>query len=504
MEERFEKLNDLLVNYSRGNFDFEIEVSDNLDDIDTIISGIGMLGEELKSVTISKNFFNNIFNAVTDMLFVLDENGIIQNHNQSVLQKTGLEQHQILNSDISQWLEIKQKTISDIIHFVKLNGFYEAEKIMFGFQGKKIPVLISVTNLYPEKEEQQQFLLNARDLTKIKEYESEILASQEKYKRIFDDSGDTIFLAKSNGQLVEINAAGMALFGLREDEISEVSISDFFISVEDKRIFFELLKSNRSFQNLSIRMMDHEERILETTISANIIPGGGIQGIIRNITKEKETEKLLLKTIVDTQEKERQRFAKDLHDSLGQQLSAITFYINTIRQQTNPDPAQILQVLGKSNDGLNAVISELRNICFNLMPRTLENRGLYFAVVELCKKVEFDKMLKFDLRIDEHLPSLEKNLEITIYRIIQEFINNSLKHGKAQNILVEGYYNKKGRILTFRLQDDGIGFEIDKAKSGGMGLTNIKTRLQPYDGEFRYNSEVGVGTVYEFDIPFFN
>ena len=225
-----------------------------------------------------------------------------------------------------------------------------------------------------------------------------------------------------------------------------------------------------------------------------------ITDITHEFEKQKATENLVVRTIVDTQEKERLRFAKDIHDSLGQQLSAISFHLSSLIDNKAFTNEAKNEILVKSQDTLKGVMEETRNICFNLMPKTLENFGLVEAVFELSRKVQSNGSPKFQITIGKKFPALNKSLEIGLFRIIQEFINNSLKHSKAKKIIIELKNNSKE--LKFLLADDGIGFDKKQLNAHtGRGLKNAVSRVKSYDGEIQIVSELKKGTHFKISIP---
>ncbi len=257
------------------------------------------------------------------------------------------------------------------------------------------------------------------------------------------------------------------------------------------------MKKKGLVENMHCRIVCFDDQVADCLISAstiynNLQQPAGYRGIVKDVTREKETEKLIIRTIVDTQEKERIRFAKDIHDSLGQQLSAIKFYIGTSLDSVKDEKQR--QILIKSNDALVKVLADMRSICFNLMPKTLENFGLEQSIKELCNYPVLKENLTFRVHADRDFPALSKNMEIAIFRIVQEFINNSVKHGKAGTIDIRLLVNKNGTI-TIHLQDDGSGFDTAKAKkAGGFGLKNMLSRISSYDGEMQITSSPGKGT----------
>jgi PAS domain S-box-containing protein len=505
LDPRFKKINRILTNYASGNFKQTIKPSTKLDEVDAFIECVNMLGEELKETTISKNHFNNIFNSVSDMIFVLDEKGKIQNTSQSV--------HTILQLD---WYYFKNRQIDTLVakkHFSLFNhiqtnlknkkGVIEIEIDFKTINRKSIPTHNTAVYLFNEKGKKIGYLLVVKDLTHIKHYEFSLKESEEKYKKIFEETTDCIFTSNSKGDIIDINNAGRKMLNIGKADIVNKNIANLFYNRKNKIEFFKTLKEKKAVANFPAQITSQADVVLDSLISANSIQSStkkivGYQGIIKDISKQKQTEKLILKTIVSTQEEERKRFAKDIHDSLGQQLSAIKFYIGTTVATTNDENQK--KILTKANDALLNTLLEMRNICFNLMPKTLENYGLVASIRELCKQIEINKKLNFKLYFKPNFPLLNKQLEIAIFRIVQEFINNSLKHSKANIITIQLNYSVN--FCQVILKDNGVGFDINDAKKkSGMGLSNVHSRIIPYNGEVNITSSFGKGVKYVITLP---
>jgi signal transduction histidine kinase len=212
---------------------------------------------------------------------------------------------------------------------------------------------------------------------------------------------------------------------------------------------------------------------------------------------------LITKNTIDTQEKERRRFSKDLHDSLGQQLTAIKFNLTTLKNLNSLDSKQTREILSKSDETLNSALIELRNICFNLNPKILQDSNLKAALTELCRKTGLSNQLRFDLKINVDLPILNKDKEVSIFRIIQEFIANSIKHGNAKKITIHLNNKKDEKIIVVLLKDDGRGFNVKEiGASCGTGIKNIALRVQSYNGKMEMNSTPSRGAKLKIIIPY--
>ncbi len=505
MDSRFKKINRQLTEYALGNFKKKLKPSQRLDEVDAFISCINMLGEELKETTISKNHFNNIFNSVSDMIFVLDTKGKIQNTSLSV-HETLKKDAAIFENKFIDTLEVKRDNslFLYIIKYLKNNKHpVEVETSFKTSEGAIIPVLCAAVFLYDEKKQKIGYLVVAKDLSNLKQYESSLKESEAKYRKLFEESSDCIFITDQHGNFMDINIAGYKLFKKDKSPFQNFNLFNQVLKPAEKKYLLQELKKNKSVVNFAIQIKRLDESVTDCLISANTIENDnrkitGYSGIIKDISKQKATENLVLKTIVNTQETERKRFAKDIHDSLGQQLSAIKFYIGTSVAGTTDEKQKALLI--KSNEALVTVLADMRNICFNLMPKTLENFGLAASLKELCRQTEVNEKLNFKLKTTPDFPLLNKPLEIAIFRIVQEFINNSLKHSKADTIHIE--LIAEMAAVTIILKDNGTGFDITTAiNNGGMGLRNIKSRIQPYGGEILMTSAAGKGTQCKINIP---
>jgi PAS domain S-box-containing protein len=505
LDKRFKKINRQLTEYALGNFRNKLRVSKNLDEVDAFITCINMLGEELKETTISKNHFNNIFNSVSDMIFVLDENGKIQNTSHSV-HETLQYPAATFKAKLINTLEVKKGNplFLHIKKYLKNNRQpVEVETSFKNSTGTIIPVLCTAVFLYNALTKKLGYLLTAKDLSNIKQYEYSLKESEEKYRKIFEESGDCIFITDKAGNFLDINMAGHKLFKSCGTPLVNLNLLNLVSKQAEKKEFLQKIKSDKNIVNFAVQLKCLDKSVVSCLLSASSIENAskktiGYRGIIKDISLQKETEKLVLKTIVDTQEAERKRFAKDIHDSLGQQLSAIKFYIGTSVAGAQDEKQK--KLLLKANAALVTALADMRNICFDLMPKTLENFGLVASLSELCKQTEVHGQLVFKLKAAADFPLLNKQLEIAVFRIVQEFINNTLRHSSASRIAIE-LTVKNGMIKIF-LKDNGKGFNIKAApEKNGMGLRNVQSRILPYNGEVAISSIPGKGTLYSISIP---
>ena len=188
--------------------------------------------------------------------------------------------------------------------------------------------------------------------------------------------------------------------------------------------------------------------------------------------------------LIEGEEAERKRIARDLHDGLGSMLSGLKIHLKLAEKGNSESKTDVSELLDNS-------IKELRNISQNLMPESLVTFSLEHALKDLClansntkTNIEFQYLIKKS--------SLPKNYEIMIYRIIQELLNNAMKYSKASKILVSCSQNKDVFFIT--VEDNGIGFEVSENNKYGMGLRNIKNRVDFMNGKLEIESVLNEGT----------
>jgi len=199
-------------------------------------------------------------------------------------------------------------------------------------------------------------------------------------------------------------------------------------------------------------------------------------------------------------EDERKRISIGLHDGIGQSLSLLR--IKLIRLQEDIGVGEQTNYFQESIGDLENIIKELKEITYSLKPKLLSETGLYFAIKSLIENVNNSSGIIGEINISGKEKRLEEKLELTIFRIVQESINNILKHSYATNYSMQLFYSRK--VFRLIVTDNGIGFKVNsvlKNKLNGMGLVNIKERIENYNGIFKIESLKNKGTMLVVEVP---
>lgn len=222
--------------------------------------------------------------------------------------------------------------------------------------------------------------------------------------------------------------------------------------------------------------------------------------------QELETKKqreLLLAT-VQSKENERQRIAKDLHDEVGAMLSAIKMSVEGIIIKTKNKEAHDKAEYTKTI--IDDTISNVRRISKDLMPATLNEFGLFAAVKEIhgiMKRSNTNILFELDMQGNDSI--LNKEQALSLYRVVQELLNNSVKHANAKKISIN--LNVESKRTTLLFTDNGKGFDIEQhgkiqVNNKGLGLKNIESRVSIFGGAVTFKSELGSGTQIEAYITY--
>jgi two-component system, NarL family, sensor kinase len=210
---------------------------------------------------------------------------------------------------------------------------------------------------------------------------------------------------------------------------------------------------------------------------------------------ELETKQQLNATeaVLKGEDQERTRLAKDLHDGLGGMLSGIKYSFSNMKGNLimTPDNAQAFE---RSMDMLDSSIKEMRRVAHNMMPEALVKFGLDTALKDFCNEIQQSGALQISYQsIGLENAVIDQTVGITIYRIVQELINNTMKHAVAKNAIVQ--VTKSNGQLSVTVEDDGKGFDTAIINNPvGMGWSNITNRVEFLKGKMDVNSQSGKGT----------
>ena len=217
----------------------------------------------------------------------------------------------------------------------------------------------------------------------------------------------------------------------------------------------------------------------------------------RKIVHESEKQLIAMNSIIQGQEAERSRMAKDLHDGLGGMLSGIKLNLSALKGNLDSTEKE-WPLFNKSIVQLDKAIAEMRRVAHNMMPEALLKLGLTEAIQDYCDGINESNTITTRFTAIGPLQAVAQPVSVILYRIIQELTNNAIKYGAPKNIFVQLNRHDKGVTLT--VEDDGKGFNTSQT-STGTGLQNVRTRVDYLKGSMDIHSEAQQGTSVTVEIP---
>jgi signal transduction histidine kinase len=211
---------------------------------------------------------------------------------------------------------------------------------------------------------------------------------------------------------------------------------------------------------------------------------------------ERLQQVISLQSMVNGQEAERTRIAKDLHDGLGGLFSTVKMHLSTLQHEV--DVLRQNELFQKSYGLVDTASVEVRRIAHNMMPEVLIRLGLINAVRDLCNNISAGRLLTISLEVFGFDKRLNSSTEIMLYRIIQELVNNIIKHANATEAIIQ--FTQEGNRLSIVVEDNGRGFNsLDADLQQHAGMQTIQSRVNYLNGKLTIDSQTGVGTTVMMD-----
>jgi PAS domain S-box-containing protein len=341
---------------------------------------------------------------------------------------------------------------------------------------------------------------------KIENQNTELRAKEIKYRTLFESSNDAIILIDNN-RFFDFNNITINLFQCNKDyligkephELSpEIQPDGQNSQKKIKELFLKVILGESQIFDWQHRRPNGE--IFDVSMSLNLMEIENIkyiQAVLRDISESKKIQNKILSTIIQTEEKERGRFAKEIHDGVGPLLSATKIYAKAV--QKSEDEKELSYILLKLNETVDEAIISAQEIANNISPHVLQNFGLKGAIESFYNKISKTSSVVFNFHSNIE-QRLGENVETTLYRVVVELINNTIKYANAKSISL--LIMVKDRQISFKYSDDGIGFDIQNTlkNSTGMGLFNIESRIKLLNAQIKMQSEKQKGFNVEIEI----
>ena len=316
--------------------------------------------------------------------------------------------------------------------------------------------------------------------------------SENRYKDIFENSRDGFVFFDHNYFIVNCNQSFSKLIGY---ELSELEGYNYKTLLYNQSIEWDTILEtiiNKTSREVLLMHKDGLPIPVEVSPYSTEAFKGGLWVIVRDIRERKKLQREIFKTMIQSEEKERERYAKELHDGLGPLISTTLIYLDTIHDEN--DVVNIREYSGRAYSILEDATNTIKEISNNLSSMILTEYGVVSAIRSFIEKLQKVSDIKFVIKSNLK-GTFEETLKFTFYRILVELINNSIKYSRAKTITITFDYNESDEFLRVKFFDDGEGFDYNQAliNKKGFGLLNLQNRIKQIGGSSTYYTEQGKG-----------
>jgi PAS domain S-box-containing protein len=358
---------------------------------------------------------------------------------------------------------------------------------------------------------------NARLYEQEREATRQLRVSEERYRELFENANDAIWVHDLEGNITAANEASERLTGYTLEELrrtNKLNVSGF-LSEESlnlaKEIRRKLLANEPVAQPYEQHIVRKDNTDVVLMVTTNLVTEGGkpvaFQHIARDVTEEKQMKENLrfyLKQITRAQEEERERIARELHDDTIQYLVVLARQLDDLANSSKSMSKEDKASLENLRQQTNSIMEGVRNLSHDLRPATLDRLGLVAALEWLASSME--KLSGIDVKVEKSGTErrLPGEVELVMFRIAQEALSNVRRHSRANNAEVVVEFDDKKVRMTIR--DNGKGFALpekmgDLLKKGRLGLAGMQERIQLLNGSLKIESEPGRGTTVTVEAP---
>ena len=353
------------------------------------------------------------------------------------------------------------------------------------------------------------------DITARKQAEQAVKQSEEHYRHLFEQSRDAIYTTTREGKFVDINQSFLGLFGYTREEIIGFKAQEIYANPSDQPRLKQEVDQKGFVRDFEAKLRKKDGTEIDCLITASVRQADdrsilGYQGIIRDITKRKQAEAELKRSqeelrnltahLQSVREEERRSLARDIHDDLGQALTALKMDLSLLRKKFPKDQKPLLDRTQAISKLMDTSIETVKRISTELRPGVLDDLGLTAAIEWQAEEFQHRTGITCEVTSDPRDIILDRDRSTAIFRIFQESLTNVARHAQATRVTAS--LKEKAGTLELKVRDNGRGItkeQISDPKS--FGIIGMRERVYPWEGQVKVKSAPGQGTTVEVRIP---
>ena len=347
-----------------------------------------------------------------------------------------------------------------------------------------------------------------RDVTERKKAEQALRESEERFRRLVEDAADGFFVMEPEGKIVDINQTAGRQFGFSREELLTLSLPDIYATLNETGAA-DLYERVRPGGPVTLEGLGRRKdgSTFPFEMRSGLMELAGRQhmfALVRDITERKGAEETLVQQMREMAVlEERNRMAREIHDTLAQGFTGIVLQLEAADQVLEGHTGEATGHLNRAKGLARESLQEARRSVWGLVPHALEGATLEEALRERVQQINATGPEKVSFSLSGQPRTLPTDVQAGILRICQESLANITRHAKAGEVKVTLGFDQAGVCL--QVQDDGTGFDIDAVKGmdrgGGFGLVSMEQRVRLLGGSFTVKRREGRGTLVEVHVP---
>jgi PAS domain S-box-containing protein len=453
-----------------------------------------------------------------DIILLTDINGVIEYVSPTAQRILGYTEKEMLNKPINRFIFINCYKQLEKFGWLKNINQKKERKFEFRMKKKNGDLLWTESLLSPVKNGNDfKILMHNRDIQSIKAAEIVLKENEQKYRGLFENMELGVMEVDLEEKIVWVNESFEKLTGYPLKYLKGKNAMKLFLPDEGaKKIMYSVgtTRKQRNDSIYEIKMKKAKGDLIDVVISGSPIIdlNGNVKGSVGihwNVTEIRKLEQLveeeklsrqkdIMKATLSAEEQQREILGNELHDGVGHILTYTSLFLQMAASSDKMSP----ELFGKAHQKVEQALNEVRRISRSLVPPALIDLGLKEAIIELFNQYSDIKGMSFDIVTKNHdLTGIDMNAQRNIYRIIQELLNNTIKHAAASEVKL--VFKRTTQKLTLYFHNNGRAFNPDKVKKG-IGLKSIMNRAYFYNGLVNIQSTKAKGTNFTIDLPLKN
>lgn len=477
-----------------------------------------------KQLIKSEQFYRTLISDSLDGIILANEEGKIIFCSPSVKHVLGFESTEVEGKDGFAFVHPDDFNMAMESFQKEIHESSEVKSIVIRLRKKDggwVWCTIRANNLF-KNPNVNSMVVYFHDDTMRKQASDALKESEKRFRTLIKDLQTGILLQDAEGKILMSNNAAYKILDIKEENLLDKKIWNLFSDAIhengdpvdfEERPSYKAINTKKMVPDMVMGLwLPHKKERVWLMLSANPIlddAGNVLHAICSfiDITERKKLEQKLLtdqinhqkqltQATIDGQEAERREIGKELHDNFGQQLTTIKLFLDLAKPTATEEGMEMISMALK---GVMDVINEIRSMSRSLVPHTLKDLGLVDSMMELIDSVGRAQLVPIDFEYEEFDESdIPENQKLTMFRIVQEQLNNIIKHAEARAISIQLKNSLQSVILE--VKDDGKGFDIKKIRKG-LGFTNIRNRAELFGGKMEIFSKPGKGCRLKVSMP---